>query len=214
MFSLPFPSPTIRSVIISHSCINLMLPFRQWCKINVLWKEEGLRQDKAPKEEKGRQEGNFAIMPDAKMSRRGQAFITSSLQPAVPSAATLLIKIQEKSKHFRTWLVSGDVREELEKSCSQRHQTTIPDGRSYQDDLGSPTHGKHFPPRKIVEMIIFNGSLIVKNIWHFLTQFWIIQSFSFFSLRSTIDIVKIKYLGDGNRWHGCGKCTSHGYHNT
>lgn len=172
--SLPYPLPLPSSVIISHSCINLMLPFLQWCKINVLWKEEGLRQGKEPKEEKGRQEGNFAIMPDARMPRQGQAFITSSLQPAVASAATLLIKIQKKNKHCRTWLVSGDVREELEKSCSQRHQTTIPDGRRYQDDLGSPTHGKHFPSRKIVEMIIFNGSLIVKSIWHFLTQFWII----------------------------------------
>lgn len=68
-------------------------------------------------------------------------------------------------------MVSEDVRKELEKSYSRRHQTTIPDGRRYQDNSGNPTHGKHFTPKKIVEIIIFNDSLKVKSIWLFLRQF-------------------------------------------
>ena len=60
-------------------------------------------------------------------------------------------------------MVSGDDRKQLEKSWSQRYQTTIPDCKHYQDDLGNPTHGKHFTPRKTVEIIIFNDSLIVKS---------------------------------------------------
>lgn len=98
------------------------------------------------------------------------------------SAATLFIKIQGKNKHFRTWLVTGDVREELRKSCHQRHRTTLPDGRGYQDhDLGSPTHGKHFNPRKVVEIIIFHDSLIVKSIGSFWHNFGSFSLFFFLS---------------------------------
>lgn len=52
-------------------------------------------QDKEPKREKREQEGSSKAMPASRVSRQGRALIKPPLQPAVSSAATLLIKIQK-----------------------------------------------------------------------------------------------------------------------
>lgn len=70
-------------------------------------RERVFMQNKEPKEEKRRQEGNLAIMLNSSTSRQGRAFIKSFLQPTVPSAATLFIKIQKKISISRLEYLMG-----------------------------------------------------------------------------------------------------------
>ena len=67
---------------------------------------------------------------------------------------------------------------------------------------------KHFSPRKTVEIIIFNDSLIVKSLWLFLRQFWIGKS-----LLSEDPLIRKEIcFGDGDQWHCWGLSTGCGSH--
>lgn len=115
-----------------------------WWKINTFREGEGFRQDKEPKKKKG--VGGWGEEARRQLCHHAwdQGIQTGQSSSSITSPTNYTLSCHavhynsEKYKRFKTWVSSGDVRKELENSCSQRHQTTLPDARRYQDNWATP----------------------------------------------------------------------------
>lgn len=135
--TFPRPPP-ILSVIIFHSCINLMLPFLYTTQDQCLRRARGPHARQRTKRGKGRRDGSVAVTPDVRTSRQGRAFIKLPLQPTVSSAATLLIKTQKKiSASGLEWFlkmlgkswkshIAGDTKQLFQMAGATRTTRAIP----------------------------------------------------------------------------------------